>query len=224
MEPALSASVTRPISIFLIDDHQVLRQAIAEMLDAESDITVVGQAGDARSGIDAMESMTPFPQVVLIDLKLPGQSGTSAIGEISRAHPEARILVFTMYDNPGYVWSTMNAGASGYLLKNASRDDLLRAVRSVAVGGGYLQTEVTMPLLRRLIQEARVAEGRGTLSVREMDILEALAEGMSNKRIARSLSITEETVKSHLKKIYEKLGASDRAHAVAIALRQQLIG
>ena len=212
------------IRVFLIDDHHVLRQAIARMLDQETDITVVGQAGDARSGIAAMEALQPYPEIVIVDLKMPGQSGMSAIVEIMQKHPETRIIVFTMYDNPGYVWSTMNAGARGYILKSASGSDLLRAVRSVANGGAYLQAEITMPLLRRLVQDARAADDRGTLSVREMHILEALAEGLSNKMIAKSLSITEETVKSHLKKIYEKLGAADRAHAVAIALRQQLLG
>lgn len=210
--------------VFLIDDHHVLRQAIARMLDQEPDITVVGQSGDAQSGIRAMEALNPYPDIIVIDLKMPGQSGMSAIGEIMAAHPETRIIVFTMYDNPGYVWSTMNAGARGYLLKSASGTDLLRAVRSVAKGGAYLQAEITMPLLKRLVQDARTADDRGALSVREMHILEALADGLSNKMIAKSLSITEETVKSHLKKIYEKLGAADRAHAVAIALRQQLIG
>jgi len=213
-----------PTSVFLIDDHHVLRQAIARMLDQEADITVVGQAGDARSGIRAMEALPAFPEIVIVDLKMPGQSGMSAIVEIMQSHPATRIIVFTMYDNPGYVWSTMNAGARGYILKSASGSDLLRAVRSVANGGAYLQAEITMPLLKRLVQDARAADDRGTLSVREMHILEALAEGLSNKMIAKSLSITEETVKSHLKKIYEKLGAADRAHAVAIALRQQLIG
>lgn len=210
--------------VFLIDDHHVLRQAIARMLDQETDITVVGQAGDAQSGIAMMETLLPYPEIVVIDLKMPGQSGMSAIAEIMAAHPETKIIVFTMYDNPGYVWSTMNAGARGYLLKSASGNDLLRAVRSVAHGGAYLQAEITMPLLKRLVQDARTADDRGALSVREMHILEALADGLSNKMIAKTLSITEETVKSHLKKIYEKLGAADRAHAVAIALRQQLIG
>ncbi|WP_022975152.1 response regulator [Nevskia ramosa] len=210
--------------VFLIDDHHVLRQAIARMLDQETDITVVGQAGDAQSGIAMMETLLPYPEIIVIDLKMPGQSGMSAIAEIMAAHPETRIIVFTMYDNPGYVWSTMNAGARGYLLKSASGNDLLRAVRSVAHGGAYLQAEITMPLLKRLVQDARTADDRGALSVREMHILEALADGLSNKMIAKTLSITEETVKSHLKKIYEKLGAADRAHAVAIALRQQLIG
>jgi DNA-binding NarL/FixJ family response regulator len=213
-----------PTRVYLIDDHHVLRQAVAHMLDQENDIVVVGQAGDARNGIREMESLRPYPELVVLDLKMPGQSGMSAIVEIMQAHPETKILVFTMYDNPGYVYSTMNAGARGYLLKSASGSDLLRAVRSVANGGAYLQAEITMPLLKRLVQDARNSDDRGALSAREMHILEALAEGLSNKMIAKSLSITEETVKSHLKKIYEKLGAADRAHAVAIALRQQLIG
>lgn len=213
-----------PTRVFLIDDHHVLRQGVARMLDEEADITVVGQAGDAQSGIRAMEELERYPHVIVIDLKMPGQSGMSAIGEIMQSHPDARIIVFTMYDNPGYVWSTLNAGARGYLLKSASGGDLLRAVRAVAGGGAYLQAEVTLPLLRNMVQDARAADDRSMLSVREMHILEALADGLSNKMIARTLSITEETVKSHLKRIYEKLGATDRAHAVAIALRQQLIG
>lgn len=209
--------------VYLIDDHHVLRQAVARMLDDEPDITVVGQAGDVGTGLAEIGALPVSPQVVMLDLKLPGKSGMSAISEIQKVRPNTRIVIFTMYDNPGYVWATMNAGARGYLLKSASGGDLLRAVRSVAAGGGYLQAEVTMPLLKRLAQEARSAKEAGALSVREMQILEALAEGQSNKRIARSLDITEETVKSHLKKVYEKLGASDRAHAVAIALRQDLI-
>ena len=213
-----------PVRVYLIDDHHVLRQAVARMLDQEDDIVVVGQAGDAKAGLGGMEALERYPDIVVIDLKMPGQSGMSAIGEIMAGHPDARIIVFTIYYNPGYVWSTMNAGARGYLLKSASGSDLLRAVRSVAGGGAYLQGEITLPLLRPLAQDARSADERSTLSVREMHILEALADGKSNKMIARTLSITEETVKSHLKKIYEKLGASDRAHAVAIALRQQLIG
>ena len=152
--------MSAPIAVYLIDDHHVLRQAVAQMLGAEADIKVVGQAGDAQAGIAEMEKISPYPDVVIIDLKMPGQSGASAIAEISQAHPGTKLIAFTMYDNPGYVWSTMNAGASGYLLKSASGADLLRAVRSVAGGGGYLQAEITMPLLKRLIQDARNADDR----------------------------------------------------------------
>ncbi|MDN5939279.1 MAG: response regulator transcription factor [Salinisphaera sp.] len=209
--------------VYLIDDHHVLRQAVARMLDDEADITVVGQAGDVATGLAELAALPVYPHVVMLDLKLPGRSGMSAIAEILKLQPHSRIIIFTMYDNPGYVWATMNAGACAYLLKSASSRDLLAAVRSVAAGGGYLQAEVTMPLLKRLVQEARSARDASELTVREMQILEALAEGQSNKQIARTLELAEETVKSHLKKVYEKLGASDRAHAVAIALRQELI-
>lgn len=209
------------IRTYLIDDHHVLRQGVAGMLEAEDDIRVVGQCGDARAGI--IEVLSLQPQVVVIDLKMPGMSGLSAIDEIAKSLPAVGLIVFTMYDNPAYVWETMNAGASGYLLKSASKDDLLRAVRAVAAGAGYLQAEVTMPLLKRLAHDARSADTRRGLTLREMQILECLAEGQGNKTIATRLAITEETVKSHLKNLYDKLGASDRAHAVAIALRQRLI-
>ncbi len=210
-----------PISVYLLDDHHVLRQAVATMLNAEADIRVIGDSGDARSGIGAIIALQP--KVAVVDLKMPGLSGLAAIGEINRGAPQVGIIVFTMYDNPAYVWETTNNGASGYVLKDASKDDLLRAVRAVASGAGYLQAEVTKPLLRRLAADAKAQGQKSALTSREIQILTQLAEGQSNKAIAGSLSIAEDTVKQHLKSLYEKLGATDRAHAVAIALRQRLI-
>ena len=119
--------------------------------------------------------------------------------------------------------STINAGASCYLLKTATREELIRAITAIAAGSGYLQAEVTMPLLKRFAHEARISDTRTSLTLREVQVLECLAEGLGNKEIARRLSLSEETVKSHVSNIYEKLGASDRAHAVAIALRQKII-
>jgi len=211
----------KPISVYLLDDHHVLRQALAAMLNAESDIRVIGDSGDARVGIEAIKAANP--KVAIIDLKMPGISGLSAITEINRSAPSVGILVFTMYDNPAYVWETTNNGASGYILKDASKDDLLRAVRAVASGAGYLQAEVTKPLLKRLAADAKSQGQRSTLTAREIQILAQLAEGQSNKLIASALAISEDTVKQHLKSLYDKLGATDRAHAVAIALRQRLI-
>lgn len=211
----------KKITTYLIDDHHVLRQAVVEMLEAEDDIAVVGQSGDARTGIGEIERLRP--NVAVLDLKMPGMGGLAAIGEIVKSAPRTGIIIFTMYDNPAYVWETTNAGASGYVLKSASKEDLLRAVRAVHAGAGYLQAEVTKPLLRRLAQDARSAGQKATLTSRELQVLECLAEGQSNKVIAYTLSITEDTVKAHLKSLYDKLDASDRAHAVAIALRQQLI-
>jgi DNA-binding NarL/FixJ family response regulator len=209
------------IRAYLIDDHRALREAVATMLDAQADMMVIGQSGDAATG--TADIATLCPDIVVLDLKMPGQSGMSAIGQILAACPATKVMVFTMYDNPGYVWATMNAGATGYVLKSASSEELLRAVRAVAGGGGFLQAEVTMPLLKRLAREAKVADDSSALSNREMHILESLAAGKSNKMIARDLSLSEDTVKSHLRRVYEKIGAADRAHAVAIALRMQII-
>jgi DNA-binding NarL/FixJ family response regulator len=210
-----------PTTVYLLDDHHVLRQALATMLNAEPDLNVIGDSGDARAGIDAIIALQP--KVAVVDLKMPGMSGLAAIGEINRAAPQVGIIVFTMYDNPAYVWETTNNGASGYVLKDASKDDLLRAVRAVASGAGYLQAEVTKPLLKRLAADAKAQGNKSALTSREIQILTLLAEGQSNKVIAGSLTIAEDTVKQHLKSLYEKLGATDRAHAVAIALRQRLI-
>ena len=210
------------IRVYLIDDHQAVRQAVAVMLEAaDPGLEVVGQRDDAKSGV--AELLQLKPNVVIIDLKMPGVSGLSAIADITAVAPGIRTIVFTMYDNPAYVWETINAGASGYLLKSASKEELVRAVRAVSAGAGYLQAEVTMPLLKRFAHDVRTAETRRSLTLREMQILECLAEGESNKSIGRRFSVGEETIKTHLRNLYEKLGASDRAHAVAIALRQRLI-
>jgi DNA-binding NarL/FixJ family response regulator len=210
-----------PIRTYLIDDHNAVRQAVATMLEASKRIQIVGQASDARIGIDEVKTLKPT--VVVLDLKLQGMSGLHVIPSLLSAVPSVRIVIFTMYDNPTYVWETINAGAAGYLLKNASKDELVRAICAVAGGAGYLQAEVTMPLLKRFAHDARSLDNRRGLTLREVQILECLADGLSNKSIAARFSISEETVKSHLRNLYEKLGASDRAHAVSIALRSRLI-
>ncbi len=209
------------IRVFLLEDHTVLRQAVRVMLEAEGDIEVIGEAGDAKGGVAAVARA--MPDVALVDLKMPGGSGLGAIREIPAATPRTAIVVFTMFNNPAYVYEAMNAGASGYILKSATKEELVRAIRAVHQGSGFLQAEVTKPLLRRLAADAKVESGRTNLTLREIEIVEMLADGRGNRNIARALSISEETIKPHLRHIYEKLGASDRAQAVAIALRQHLI-
>lgn len=213
--------MTERIRIYLVDDHNAVRQAVATMIMSAPDIEVVGQTDNVHQGIAEIETL--MPRVVLLDLKLPGMSGLAAVSEIIDRAPDARIVVFTMYDNPAYVWETINAGAAAYLLKNASTEELLRAIRAVAAGGGYLQAEVTMPVLRRVAHDARSSDTRQLLTARETQILLCVSDGLSNKVIAHHLSLSEETVKFHLRSLYEKLGASDRAHAVSISLRQRLI-
>lgn len=211
----------RAIRIYLVDDHTVVRQSVRVMLEAEPDLLVVGEAGEGRAGVRGITAT--LPAVAIVDLKMPGLPGIAAIPEILAASPRTGIIVFTMYDNASYVHEAMHAGASGYVLKSASKEELVRAVRAVHAGAGFLQAEVTKPLLRRLAADARSAGSAGTLTLREIEVVELLAQGKSNKGIGQVLGIAEETVKTHLKRLYEKLGAADRAQAVAIALRQQLI-
>lgn len=209
------------IRIYLIDDHTVLRQAVRVMLEAEAELQVIGEAGDAETGVREIAKLRP--DVAIVDLKLPGSPGLVAIARIATASPKTAVIAFTMYNNPAYVYEAMHAGASAYVLKSASKEELLQAVRAVHAGSGFLQAEITKPLLQRLALESKHGAGKGAPSARELQVLELVGEGKSNKEIATALSISDETVKTHLRNLYEKLGVSDRAQAVAIALRQQLI-
>lgn len=210
-----------PTTIVLVDDHAAIRAGVRVLLEAESDLAVVGEAGD---GAEAMRVLAATrPDVVVLDLAMPGVGGLDAIPGLRAASPRTAILIFTMHANTAYVTAAMRAGARGYLLKSARQQDLLTAVRAVHTGHGYLQPEITGPLLRRVVADQRVAAGQGALTAREVQILEAVAGGRSNKEIAAAIGIAEDTVKTHLRRMFEKLGASDRAQAVAIALRQRLI-
>jgi DNA-binding NarL/FixJ family response regulator len=163
------------------------------------------------------------PDVSIVDLAMPGTGGLAAIPALRKAAPRTAVLVFTMHDNAAYVHEAMRTGARGYLLKSAHKEELLSAIRALRAGGGYLQPRIAGTVIRRLVGDARVAGGHDLLTVREIQILESVADGKSNKEIAAALSIAEDTVKTHLRRLFEKLGAADRAHAVAIALRQNLI-
>lgn len=208
-------------TVLLVDDHTAVRQAVRVMLDAEPGITIVGEASDGAEAV--REAARLRPDVVLVDLAMPGVPGLAAIPQLRRAAPRAAVVVFTMHKNAAYVHEAMRAGARGYVLKSAGKDELVAAIRAVHAGGGYLQPEVTGGILRRIAADARVEAGRTDLTLREIQVLEAVADGRSNKEIAAAFAISEETVKTHLRKLFEKLGASDRAQAVAIALRQHLI-
>jgi len=212
--------MTRP-GVLLVDDHVAVRQALRMMLEAEADVTVVGEASGGVEGVEAAGRLQP--DVAIIDLAMPGMGGLAAIPELRRAAPRMAILVFTMHHNTAYVHEAMRAGARGYVLKSAPKEELLAAIRALTAGGGYLQPAITGTVLRRLLSDTRVAGGRSPITAREVQILEAVADGKSNKEIAGALAIAEDTVKTHLRNLFEKLGAADRAQAVAIALRQNLI-
>jgi len=212
----------RQISVFLADDHIVVRQAVRVMLDAEQDIVVCGEADEADSALRDITRLKP--DVALLDLKMPGKSGLSLTGAVVAASPRTAPIIFTMYSNPSYVDAAIRAGACGYVLKSASKAELLRAIHAVHQGGRFLQAEITEPLLRRLMFDAKVDGPKEIrFTPREIEILELLSNGAGNKEMSQALAVSEETVKSQLKHLYKKLGASDRAQAVAISLRQNLI-
>lgn len=211
----------RTIRIYLAEDHTVVRQAVRGMLEAEPDMAVVGEAGDGAGLLGELPKVEP--DLLLLDIKMPKLRGLRVIETLLQDCPGLSVIVFTMYNNPTYVYEAVSTGASGYLLKSVDRDTLLRAIRAVGRGRGFLQDEVTMPLLKRLAARAREDQVGPGLSERELQVLELLSEGKSNKEIGMLLGISDETVKVHLRRIYAKLGASDRAHAVAIASRQKFI-
>lgn len=209
------------IRVFHADDHRVFRDGVRLLLEREPDIEVVGAASNA---VDAAKGIrAEMPDVAILDLGMPGGGVLGMIRRLRADLPSVRVIVLTMFDSPAYVNEVVASGALGYLLKEAPGEELVRAVRSVAAGHGYLMSAVTLPVLRKLAADARASHQRGLLSDREIEILELIAAGAVNKEIADRLGITEVTVKAHLRNIFAKIGAQNRAHAVTLAIQQNLI-
>jgi len=208
------------IRILVVDDHPVVREGLVMMLGTQPDMEVVGEAGD---GLAAVEQATALaPDVVLMDLEMPGLDGPEAIRRIQQTNPAARVLVLTAYDTDERILQAVQAGARGYLLKGVPRDEIFQAVRVVEGGGSLLQPAVATKLLNRvgdLLREERAE----TLTERELQVLELIAKGYRNKEIARELNITERTVKFHANIIFQKLEVDSRTEAVSEALRRGII-
>jgi DNA-binding NarL/FixJ family response regulator len=202
-----------PIRILLVDDHQLIRVGIATLLLPESDMTLVGEASNGREAIAKFREC--LPDVTLIDLQMPEMNGLDAIIAIRGEFPEARMIVLTTYAGDVQAQRAIKAGAQAYLLKNLLHRELLQTIRAVHAGSKAMSPEVA----------AQVAEhtGEGGLTVKEIDVLRLIAAGNANKEIAAQLSTTEETVKSRVKSILDKLGANDRTHAVTIGLKRGFI-
>ncbi len=202
-----------PIRILIVDDHLVLREGVASMLDGEGDMKLVGSAAN---GVEAIEAFREFrPDVTLMDLQMPAMGGLEALVEIRKQAPEARVIVLTTYEGDAQAVRALKAGASGYLLKNSLRKELIDAIRAVHGGRKYVLAEVA--------QEIAVHAAEEPLSDREITILERVAAGKANKVIAAELSLSEDTVKAHLRNIFSKLNVTDRTQAVTIALRRGII-
>jgi NarL family two-component system response regulator YdfI len=207
------------IRVLIADDHMVVREGLRAILDAAPDLLPVGEATDGAEAVRLAEEAAP--DVVLMDLRMPGMDGIEAIGRIKARHPDVQIVILTTYDDDDYIVRGLRAGARGYLLKDTGRNVLFEAIRAAARGESLLPSEVVDKVVARL-QGPRPVES-ATLSRREQQVLALVAGGAANKEIARQLGISERTAKAHVTSIFNKLGASSRAEAVAIALRSGLL-
>jgi DNA-binding NarL/FixJ family response regulator len=205
-----------PIRILLVDDHAVVREGIRALLEEQPDMRIVGEAG---TGDDALLQLAAIaPDVVVLDMKMPGMPAVQTIAEIKRLHA-CRVLVFTSYAEDSQVRDALSAGATGYLLKDTLRDDLVRAVREVAAGRAWLHPQAQRQMLDWMRRPPSPIEG---LTARERSVLVLLAEGLSNKHIARRLDLTEGTVKGYVSQVLDKLGVADRTQAALLAHREGL--
>lgn len=201
------------IRVLIVDDHAVVREGLAVIIDRQSDLEVGGQAGSGERAIELFAKL--HPDVTLMDIRMPGMDGVEATRQLRQINPAARVLVLTTYDGDEYIHRAIEAGAAGYLLKNASREELLQAIRTVHAGRRYFPSQVAS----RLVEFGP----RCDLTTREIEVLQLIANGLSNKEIGRDLGISEGTVKGHVSSILVKLGASDRTGALAAALKRGIV-
>jgi DNA-binding NarL/FixJ family response regulator len=202
------------ITCLIVDDHEVVREGLRLSLSRASHIRVVGEASDGASAIDLVERRKP--DVVIMDVRMPGMDGLEATKEILKRAPETAVLIFTAFSERSLLARGLDSGAKGYILKEAPHETLLRAIERLATGEGYIDPALMPAFLSGKDQT-------DMLTAREREILQLLADGMSNADVASKLFISQETVKSHVRHILSKLEADTRTHAVAIALRESII-
>ena len=208
-----------PIRIVIVDDQRLIREGLAALLALVSDLQILGQAADGQAAIELAATLSP--DVILMDVRMPGMNGVAATREIRRRFPTTRVIVLTTFDDDEYVFQSLQAGASGYLLKNADPDHLAAAIRAVHAGDSILDPAVTNKVIQRAVS-ADAAAPLLTLSEkltpREREILHLIVQGATNAEIAAHLCLSEGTVKNHISHILDKLGARDRVQAVRLAV------
>ncbi|MFC9972338.1 response regulator [Spirillospora sp. NPDC127200] len=205
-----------PLRIILADDHTVMRAGVGALLAAEPDIEIVGEAGDGREAVRL--AGLHAPDVALLDLRMPGMDGVAATAEIGARHPGTRVLILTTYDTDTEIERAVEAGAVGYLLKDATREQLAAAIRAAARGETVLAPRVAQKLVARMRAPAQAA-----LTSREAQVLRAVADGLTNAEIGERLVVAEATVKTHLLRIFAKLDVNDRTRAVVVAMERGLL-
>ena len=201
------------IRVLTVDDHPLLRDGIAALIGSEEDMELIGEASNGREGLDLFRKFRP--DVTLMDLQMPEMNGIDAIGAIRGEFPEARIIVLTTHPGDVQVSRALKAGARAYLMKGELRKELLETIRAVHAGQKRLSSEVAAEIAEHVTDSS--------LTPREIDVLRLVASGNANKEVGARLSLTEVTIKSHMKNILAKLGANDRTHAVTIALKRGII-
>jgi DNA-binding NarL/FixJ family response regulator len=198
------------IRVLVADDHPVVRHGLCTMLEIEDDIVVVGRAADGAEAVE--QALETRPDIILMDVQMPNVDGIEAMRRIRASDPEARVIVLTTYRDEDYIFPSLRAGARGYLLKDASREELAEAIRAVHRGESLLDPQIA--------DQAKAREG---LTARELEVLELMAAQHSNAQIAEKLFVSENTVKTHVSNILAKLGCGDRAAAVLTAWKRHLI-
>lgn len=212
-----------PIRVFVVDDHEVVRMGLRAFLDATPGVELVGEAPDGHSGLrmlDALAACGSMPDVVLMDLVMPGLDGIAATALIKKAHPDVDVVVVTSFGEAHRVYGALEAGATGYVLKDADVDEIIQAVRTAHRGEVHLDAAVTRVLTRSLIAPHR---GAAALTAREHDVLVLVAEGRSNRDVGRTLGIGERTVQAHLGNVLAKLQLTSRTQAALWAVREGLV-
>jgi DNA-binding NarL/FixJ family response regulator len=209
-----------PIRIMIVDDHPVTREGLHAALDVHDGVEVVGEAGTGEQAID--EAGTLRPDVVFMDVRMPGIGGIEAARAIRQVSPETRVILVTVDESRASISEAIQAGVSGYLLKDTSADELVNAARLAVEGKAVIHPQLTRAFIEE-VQTADKREDAAALSRREKEILQKVAYGATTKEVAHDLGISPHTVKTHLERIFEKLGANDRAQAVAIAIRTGLV-
>lgn len=211
---------TEVIRVVLADDHEIVRKGIHDLLEEEDDIQVVAEATNGTEAVNL--TLEHWPDVAVLDIQMPEMTGIEAARQIKAKAPEIRILVLTAYDDDPYIFAVLQAGASGYVLKNAPARELVRAVRAVAAGGSAMDPTITAKVMAQL-SSGRPLGAQGaveSLTPREVEVLRLAAKGHTNRAVGLELGISDRTVQGHLANIFGKLGVTTRTEAVLIAMKQ----
>jgi DNA-binding NarL/FixJ family response regulator len=213
------------VRVLLVDDDDLMRAGLRAVLHSDDSITIVGEAGDGREAVQSARSLRP--DVVLMDVRMPDLDGISATSEVLSAAPEARVVMLTTFEEDDYIFGALRAGASGFLLKRTSPEELIGAIHTVAAGESLLSPSVTRRVVEHMAQLPAPDAGAGgrleELTPRERDVLEHMARGLSNAEIAAALVVEESTVKTHVSRILMKLRLRDRVQAVILAYESGLV-